>query len=62
LGIQHTCILRGVYYHLINEVWPATFGNHLYQLIRCHLDPMLLGSKEEWEHLHLRRETPPCRC
>jgi hypothetical protein len=50
LGIQCTCILRGDYYHLINEVWPTNFGNQLYHLIRGHLDRMLLGLKEEWEH------------
>jgi hypothetical protein len=49
LGIEETCTLRGDYYHLINEVWPSTFGTHLYQRIRGHLDRMLLGSKDEWE-------------
>jgi hypothetical protein len=49
LGISLTCILRGDYHHLINEVWPHTFGTHLYQKIRGYLDRMLLGSKSEWE-------------
>ena len=49
LGIKETCILRGDYYHLINEVWPATFGTHIFQKIRGNLDRMLVGSKEEWE-------------
>ena len=22
LGITHRCVLRGNYYHLINEIWP----------------------------------------
>jgi hypothetical protein len=39
-------------YHLINEVWPATFGTCLFQQIRGHLDCMLLGSKDEWELLY----------
>jgi hypothetical protein len=30
-------------------VWPATFGTHVYQLIRGDLDQMFLGSKEDWE-------------
>jgi hypothetical protein len=34
LGIEDSCILRGDYHHLINEVWPATFGNHIYHKIR----------------------------
>jgi hypothetical protein len=50
LGIQDSCILCGDYYHLINEVWPATFGNHIYHKICGYLDQMLLGSKDEWEH------------
>jgi hypothetical protein len=37
------------YYHQIHEVWPHTFGAHLFQKIRGHLDRMLLGTKEEWE-------------
>jgi hypothetical protein len=49
LDIGSTCILRGDYHHLINEVWPHTFGTHLYQKIHGHLDRMLLGSKSEWE-------------
>jgi hypothetical protein len=49
LGIQDTCILHGDYHHLINKVWPATFGNHLFQRIRGHLDQMFLGSNDEWE-------------
>jgi hypothetical protein len=49
LDIGSTCILRDDYHYLINEVWPHTFGTHLYQKIRGHLDRMLLGSKSEWE-------------
>jgi hypothetical protein len=49
LDIQTTCTLRCDYYHEIHEVWPNTFGTHLFQKIRGHLDRMLLGSKEEWE-------------
>jgi hypothetical protein len=49
LDIGSTCILRGNYHHLMNEVWPHTFGTHLYQKIRGHLDRMLLDSKSEWE-------------
>jgi hypothetical protein len=49
LGISHTCLLRGDYHHLINKVWPHTFGTHLYQRIRGDLDRMLLGAKAEWE-------------
>jgi hypothetical protein len=49
LDIGSTCILRGDCHHLMNEVWPHTFGTHLYQKIRGHLDRMLLGSKSEWE-------------
>jgi hypothetical protein len=50
LGIKETCTLRGDYHHLINEVWPATFGTYLYHRIRGDLDRMLMGSKEEWLH------------
>jgi hypothetical protein len=57
LGIEDTCILRGDYYHLINEVWPHTFGIRLYQKIRGHMDRMLLGSKEEWEHAYSSAKT-----
>ena len=49
LGITDTCILRGDYHHLINEVWPTTFGTHLYSRLRGDLDRMLLGSRDEWE-------------
>ena len=52
LGIEDTCILRGDYYHLINEVWPSTFGIHLYHKIRRYLDRMLLDSKSEWDLLY----------
>jgi hypothetical protein len=31
LDIATTCILRCDYYHQINEVWPHTFGTHLFQ-------------------------------
>jgi hypothetical protein len=49
LDIATTCILRCDYYHQIHEVWPHTFGTHLFEKIRGHLDQMLLGSKEEWD-------------
>jgi hypothetical protein len=38
LGIKESCILHGDYYHLINEVWPATFGTHIFQKICGDLD------------------------
>jgi hypothetical protein len=34
LDIVSTCILRGNYHHLINKVWPHTFGTHSHQKIR----------------------------
>jgi hypothetical protein len=43
-------------------MWPATYGIHLFQQIRGHLDRMLLGSKDEWElpysstKIHLRND------
>jgi hypothetical protein len=49
LDIATTCVLRCDYYHQLHEVWPHTFGTHLFQKIRGHLDQMLLGTKEEWE-------------
>ena len=49
LDIPTTCTLRCDYHHSINEVWPNTFGTHLFSKIRGFLDRMLLGSKEEWE-------------
>jgi hypothetical protein len=49
LDIPTTCILRCDYYHQIHEVWPHTFGTHLFQKIRGHLDRIFLGTKEEWE-------------
>jgi hypothetical protein len=61
-GINDTCILCGDYYHLIDKLWPSTFGTHLYQKICEHLDWMLLGSKDEWElsytsaKIHLLRD------
>jgi hypothetical protein len=50
LGIHDTCTLRGDYHHLINEVWPHTFGTYLYSQIRGDLDRMLLGTEEEWKN------------
>jgi hypothetical protein len=49
LDIAITCVLRCDYYHQLHEVWPHTFGTHLFQKIRGHLDRMLLGTKEESE-------------
>ena len=34
LGIDQACILHGDYYHLIDEVWPKSFGN-TYDQIKC---------------------------
>jgi hypothetical protein len=50
LDIATTCILRCDYYHQIHEVWwPQTFGTHLFEKTRGHLNRMLLGSKKEWD-------------
>jgi hypothetical protein len=50
LGIMQTCLLKGDYHHLIDEVFPAQFGIHSYTIIAGHLTTMLLGSQQqEWE-------------
>jgi hypothetical protein len=49
LDIATTCVLRCDYYHQLHEVWPHTFGTHLFKKIRGQLERMLLGTKEEWE-------------
>jgi hypothetical protein len=43
------CIFRGDYHYLMNEVWPHTFGTHLYQKNPWTFGPMLSGSKSKWE-------------
>ena len=50
LGIDRTCLLRGDYHHLINEVFPEQFGIHKFTLISGHLSTMLLGSRNEWDN------------
>ena len=49
LKITTTCTLRSDYHHSKHEVFPNTFGPHLFSKISGYLDRMLLGSKEEWE-------------
>ena len=45
LQIKNTCLLRGDYHHLINEVFPDVFGIHKFTIINGHLQTMLLGSQ-----------------
>jgi hypothetical protein len=49
LRIKQTCLLRGDYHHLIDEVYPDQFGIHKFTIIAGHLQTMLLGSQQEWE-------------
>ena len=51
LGIHNACLLRGDYYHLINEVWPKpeNFGQSMSK-IRQHLQAMLCSPYEEAWH------------
>lgn len=50
LDITDSCVLRGDYHHLMNEVWPDKFGKGpFYQHLRLHLDCMLIGTRREWE-------------
>ena len=50
LGIESTCILRGDFYHLLNEVWPNHFHSSVYGRIKKFLRTMLLStSQEEWD-------------
>jgi hypothetical protein len=57
LDIATTCILHCDYCHQIHEVWPHTFGTHLFKKSRGHLDQMLLGINEEWELLYSSAKT-----
>ena len=49
LDIKHTCLLRGDYYHLMNEVWPKNinFGLVVMEKIRPWLKQMLMSPEEE---------------
>ena len=49
MGIEDTCTLRGDYHHLLNVVWPETFGPHFYTKLKNHLMIMLVGTKKECE-------------
>ena len=48
LDIKETCVLRGDYHHLMNEVWPRTenFGLVIMTKIRPWLKQMLLSPYE----------------
>ena len=51
LHIDDTCVLRGDYYHLMNEVFPKehNFGRLVFPTIKAFLKCMLLSkSEEEW--------------
>jgi hypothetical protein len=45
-------LLRGDYYHLMNEVFPEHFGQNLYQKLRPLLDVMLTRGRDEWEQAY----------
>ena len=50
LGIQSSCILRGDFYHLLNEVWPDYFHSSVYPQVKKFLRTMLLSKTiDEWE-------------
>ena len=52
LNISSSCVLRGDYFHLINEVFPKehNFGRACFAKIKTYLQCMLLSkSKEEWD-------------
>ncbi len=48
LGIKETCLLHGDPHHLLNKVFPDTFGNKYDLLFPC-LQIMTNGAREEWE-------------
>ena len=53
LGIEDSCILRGDFYHLLNEVWPSHFHSSIYPTIKKFLGTMLLSKTvEEWENAY----------
>jgi hypothetical protein len=47
LQIDQTCLLRGNYHHLIDEVFLDQFGIHKFTIINGHLQNVLLGSQQE---------------
>jgi hypothetical protein len=49
LGVVQTCLLRGDYHHLIDKVFPHSFGVHKFTIIAGHLSNMLLGTQKQWE-------------
>ena len=51
LGITATCTLRGDYYHLMKEVWPKYFGDHLYGRMRPFLKAMLFSKSPDEYHV-----------
>ena len=52
LDISETCVLRGDYYHLMDQVFPKehNFGRECFMKIKTLLRCMLLSKiKDEWE-------------
>ena len=52
LGIEHSCILHGDFYHLYKENWPKAenFGSVVYKIIKPQLYKMLVSkTKSEWD-------------
>ena len=55
LGIQHSCVLHGDYYHLMRENWPKpqNFGIVVFRLIKSFLASMLTSTtEEEWDNAY----------
>ena len=53
LGISHSCILHGDFYHLFKENWPKpeNFGISIFRIIKPHLYKMLLSKTvAEWDN------------
>ena len=47
LKIEDTCILHGNYYHLLNKVFPETFGSK-FNSIRTFLQAMMTSDEDGW--------------
>ena len=50
LCMTQTCVLRGDFYHLMQEIWPKSFGFVLMKYITKFLRAMLLSdTKQQWD-------------
>jgi len=50
LGMTQTCVLRADFYHLMQEIWPKSFGVVIMNYITKFLRAMLLSdTKQQWD-------------